>query len=314
LLQLLCGYSRNQFLVKIAIELERAVAHRAVNGLPGNVTPRLLARARGWKISDVVCTSGPQDCSFEEQHSWFSIAVVAAGSFQYRCKAGRELMTPGSLLLGNAGEYFECGHEHAGGDRCISFQYAPDYFESLELSARGFSGFGIGRLPPLRALSPLVAQACGALAGYRNISWEELSILFAGRAAQLISGVSARGTGCPPGATARVTQAVRMIERHVDAALDLQCLAREARLSPYHFLRTFTHLTGLTPHQYILRGRLREAALRLADAEGPTLSKVLDIALDCGFGDVSNFNRAFRAEFGMNPRAYRMQPQGRIRV
>jgi len=80
-------------------------------------------------------------------------------------------------------------------------------------------------------------------------------------------------------------------------------LAREAALSPFHFLRTFERLTGVTPHQYILRARLREAALRLA-AEP---AKILDIALDCGFADLSNFNRAFRAEFGVNPRAYRLQ-------
>ena len=39
-------------------------------------------------------------------------------------------------------------------------------------------------------------------------------------------------------------------------------------------------------------------------AEEP--ARILDIALDCGFGDVSNFNRAFRAEFGVTPRAYRL--------
>jgi AraC-like DNA-binding protein len=33
--------------------------------------------------------------------------------------------------------------------------------------------------------------------------------------------------------------------------------------------------------------------------------KVIDIALDCGFGDVSNFNRAFRTEFGVSPRVFR---------
>ena len=38
--------------------------------------------------------------------------------------------------------------------------------------------------------------------------------------------------------------------------------------------------------------------------------KVIDIALDCGFGDVSNFNRTFRAEFGVSPRAYRRQRGG----
>jgi len=73
-------------------------------------------------------------------------------------------------------------------------------------------------------------------------------------------------------------------------------------LSPYHFLRTFERLTGVTPHQYILRARLREAALRLAEP-----GRVLDIALDCGFGDLSNFNRTFRAEFGVSPRIFRLQ-------
>jgi AraC family transcriptional regulator len=102
-----------------------------------------------------------------------------------------------------------------------------------------------------------------------------------------------------------VTRVVRTIERHSDAGLTLGRLAQEAGLSPYHFLRTFERLTGLTPHQYLRRARLREAAIQLAYSE--PRSKVLDIALDCGFGDVSNFNRAFRAEFGVSPRVYRLQ-------
>ena len=80
-------------------------------------------------------------------------------------------------------------------------------------------------------------------------------------------------------------------------------MAREARLSPYHFLRTFQRLTGVTPHQYVLRARLRQAALRLVSGG----DKIVDVALDCGFGDLSNFNRAFRAEFRLSPRAYRLR-------
>jgi AraC family transcriptional regulator len=100
---------------------------------------------------------------------------------------------------------------------------------------------------------------------------------------------------------ARVTAAVRRIERDPDDALSLRSLAREARLSPYHFLRTFERITGVTPHQYVLRVRLRRAATALATEPG----KVVDVALESGFGDLSNFNRAFRAEFGVSPRAYR---------
>jgi methylphosphotriester-DNA--protein-cysteine methyltransferase len=64
---------------------------------------------------------------------------------------------------------------------------------------------------------------------------------------------------------------------------------------------SFGGLTSTTPHQYLLRLRLRRAAIRLK--REPT--RILDIALDCGFGDVSNFNHAFRAEFGVSPRVYR---------
>jgi AraC-like DNA-binding protein len=50
-----------------------------------------------------------------------------------------------------------------------------------------------------------------------------------------------------------------------------------------------------------MRMRLRRAAVRLVQEE----ASVLDIAFDCGFGDVSNFNRSFRVEFAMSPRAFR---------
>jgi AraC family transcriptional regulator len=82
---------------------------------------------------------------------------------------------------------------------------------------------------------------------------------------------------------------------------DLVSLAREAKLSRYHFLRVFRELTGLTPHQYVLRARLRRAATQLISER----MRVLDVALDCGFRDVSNFNHAFRREFGVSPKAYR---------
>jgi AraC family transcriptional regulator len=294
-------------LAKIAVELTRALARRAEHGTPGRATARILARGDGWSVADVVCTSGPQDRPFEERHTHYSIAIVVAGTFQYRSRLGRELMSPGSLLLGNAGQCYECGHEHGDGDRCVSFWYAPEYFERLAAGAGARASgldFKTPRLPPLRLLSPLVARAGAGAAGRADVPWEELGVSLAVRAVTLGAlgaGTSADPDAVPPNATARVTRTIRAIERHPDAPLTLASLARQAGLSPYHFLRTFNRLTGVTPHQYILRARLRHAATRLAAGPG----KVLDIALDCGFGDVSNFNRAFRAEFGVSPRAYR---------
>jgi AraC family transcriptional regulator len=296
----------DEFLAKIAVDLEQALTRRALNGTAGQTTARRLAQGEGWTVQDVVCTSGPQDRPFEEQHSGFSIAIVAAGSFQYRSTAGHELMTPGSLLLGNPDQCFECGHEHGLGDRCVSFYYAPEYFERLaaDAGARGRRlDFHTPRLPALRAMSPLIARACAGLSTVTP--WEEISIKLAARTVQLVSGLSPQSNQAQPSAVARVTRAVRAIERNPDSGLTIGRLAREAGLSPYHFLRTFERLTGLTPHQFVLRARLREAAIRLTNSGQP--AKILDIALDSGFGDVSNFNRAFRIEFGVTPRAYRLQ-------
>ncbi len=60
-------------------------------------------------------------------------------------------------------------------------------------------------------------------------------------------------------------------------------------------------MTGVTPHQFVLRARLRQAAVKLLVDD----ARVIEVALGAGFGDVSNFNHTFRAEFGLTPRAYR---------
>jgi AraC family transcriptional regulator len=286
-------------LAKIAVELERALARRAEHGTEGVAAARMIAAGDGWTVADVVCTSGPHDRPFEERHRRYSIAMVVAGSFEYRNTRGHALMTPGSLMLGNAGQCYQCGHQHAAGDRCVSFWYAPDYFEQLaaDSGVRGRPGFTLARLPALAATSPLVARAAAGAVGSAEVAWEELAVALAVSVLGADHGMRADADRLPPDAVARVTRTIRAIERHSSASLPLRRLARNAGLSPYHFLRTFERLTGVTPHQYVRRARLREAALRLADAPG----KIVDLALDSGFGDVSNFNRAFRAEFGVSP-------------
>ena len=317
-------------MAKIAVELEQALARRAATGAAAcHPTCRVLARGDGWAVQDLICASGPQDPVFEERHGDVTIAMVLTGTFQYRGSACQsfatgssakrgsvkrgsakgvsangtirnELMTPGSLLLGNARQSFEVGHEHAAGDRCLSFQFAPEYFERIASDAgvkKNERGFRVLRLPPLRELSSLIARARSGLEYSADTPWEELSVELASAALRVERGISSRTENAPPSAMARVTRSVRAIERRPDGASGLGSLAREAGLSPYHFLRTFERLTGITPHQHVRRTRLRDAASRLAAER----EKVLDIALDCGFGDVSNFNRAFRSEFGVSP-------------
>lgn len=246
-----------------------------------------LAIGNGWRVSEVTCHAGPGDRPFEEQHSCFQIAIVLGGSFQYRGSLGGEVMVPGSLMLGNPGQYFECGHEHGTGDRCLSFGYQPEYFEALG------DRFHAMRVPPLRELSRLLAYAQTAE------RWEEIATDLA------LKAMESAGIRPPrfhaPSTEARITRAVRFVENHLGESMSLERLAKEAKLSPFHFLRCFERVTGLTPHQYLLRARLRDAGRRLIAERAP----VLMVALESGFADVSNFNRAFKREFGVSPRRLR---------
>jgi AraC family transcriptional regulator len=289
-------------LAEIAVDARPVSAERRTNDGPGRLDVRPIAKGPGWTVDQVVCSYGPEDRPYDEQHDCVAIAIVTSGTFQYRGSGsnGREMMTPGSVLLGSPGQYFECGHEHAVGDRCLSFHFTPAYFETIT-DRRAERAFRSLRLPPMRMLSPVIADVYGALAGSPCVVWEELAIRVAGRAAQADSGVDPDRTAISPAAIARVTRTVRLIEAQAATELTLDRLAREARLSPFHYLRTFECVTGTTPHQYLLRTRLRAAATRLISGT----EKILDVALDAGFGDMSNFSRAFRTEFGVSPRSFR---------
>jgi AraC-like DNA-binding protein len=273
---------------------------------PGRVDARLVAAGPGWTVDDVVCSCGPQDRPYDEQHEQVTIAIVTSGMFQYRGSGanGREMMSPGSVLLGSPGQCFQCGHEHGAGDRCLSFHFSPEYFDAVTDGVERRSGtrtFRSLRLPPVRTLSSVIADACAALAGAHDVAWEGLGIRLAARAVQVDGEVDPDTRAISSAQLARVARTTQSIEDRPDANLTLVGLAREAELSPFHYLRVFQRATGVTPHQYLLRRRLLAAAVRLKTDR----AKILDVALDAGFGDVSNFNRALRVEFGVSPRAYR---------
>jgi AraC-like DNA-binding protein len=302
----------DSFLADLAVALTAALARRDRAGTPGDISARRLGSGDGWVADDMVCTADCRDRAFEERHRGFSIAVVLAGSFQYSSGRSSELMTPGSIMLGSPGQCYVCGHEHAPGDRCLSFRFAPEFFQRAvhDAGAPVRRGFPMLRVATIRALSPLVSNAIAGLQTTSDGLWEEIAIRVSVAIARLATGVPARIDREPlPSSIARVTRVVRDIERHDAARLPLTSLAKDAGLSPYHFLRTFESVAGATPHQYVRRHRLRDAAVRLLT----TNDKVLDVALGSGFGDVSNFNRAFRAEFGTNPRAFRAAPRARER-
>jgi AraC family transcriptional regulator len=273
-----------------------------------SLAAKLLASGTGWSVSDFVCTSGPRDPCYVEQHHAYSIALVTEGNFQYRTAQGSALMTPGSLLLGNEGACFECGHPHSRGDRCLAFHFSPEVFESVVAATPGARRLALAaaRLPPVPSALAVLAAALALReeSGSEPSEFQELALRLAGVVCAALNEERSVSRRPPtPRDERRVAAALRRIESQQGARLSLESLAAEAAVSPCHFLRIFEQVVGATPGQYMLSTRLRHAAVRLRRSN----DAIATVALDCGFDDLSTFNRQFRRATGMPPGAYRAQ-------
>ncbi|HZP86246.1 MAG TPA: AraC family transcriptional regulator [Burkholderiales bacterium] len=263
----------------------------------------LLGSGAGWSVEDKLCSAGPHDRPFEEQRDSACIALVTEGIFRYRCRQGEALLAPGTLLLGNAREHFECAHEHHVGDRCLSFRFTPELLETIAVSVPRVCtiDFVAPRLPPLTTLAMLRAEMQMALDMQDAPAFEELALRLAGEVLAALAGSDAATPSLSRRDEQRIAAVLRQIEARAHERLMLSGLAHAAAMSPYHFLRTFRMVVGVTPHQYILRTRLHRAAVELRRSQ----ASVATIAFAAGFDDLSTFNRHFRRLMGTTPSAYR---------
>ncbi|TPK05423.1 helix-turn-helix transcriptional regulator [Mesorhizobium sp. B2-5-9] len=266
-------------------------------------TANTLASGPGWHVADVICTASAGDRPFEEVHRDFCVAAVTSGTFRYRAQQGTAMLASGSLLLGNSGTCYECGHEHGSGDRCLSFHFGPAYMDRIvaDVPGAGKLTFETPRLPPLPAIAPLLAEAEAARDMADAGAFEELALRIAGAAVATISGARHASRDPSRRDQKRVAEAVRRIELDADGPVSLPALADETATSPYHFLRTFRQVAGMTPYQYLLRTRLHRVAVRLRTSN----DAISAIAFEAGFNDLSTFNRRFRRVMGETPGRYR---------
>jgi AraC family transcriptional regulator len=97
-------------------------------------------------------------------------------------------------------------------------------------------------------------------------------------------------------------RAVRFVHDNLETKLHWEQIASGVGLAPLTFGRRFKLTTGLTPHQYVIRCRLRKAMSLLANTD----SSICDIALDVGCSCQSHLTTLFRKHTGTTPAAFRL--------
>jgi AraC-like DNA-binding protein len=87
-------------------------------------------------------------------------------------------------------------------------------------------------------------------------------------------------------------------------------LAREVHISPFHFIRQFEAVFGVTPHQFRIQTRLDAAKHLLAAGH----LSVTDVCMEVGFSSLGSFSALFTQRIGETPSAYRRRVRAMVQV
>jgi AraC family transcriptional regulator len=116
-------------------------------------------------------------------------------------------------------------------------------------------------------------------------------------------------TGEQPDYIFRINKALRYIDQHLDATLDLDSIAAVAHYSPFHFHRIFKAITNESLNVYINRRRLEKAVAVLMYKPEITIT---ELSLQFGFNSNSSFTRSFKKLYGVSPAEFRKTLPGRF--
>lgn len=217
------------------------------------------------------------------------VAFTAFGSWRVRSRRGGGAVTPGVVLVSEAGAEYDCQHPAGMDDRMLCVVYRGELDPGPALL--------VPQAPPLRqARRSLAAELRAADPAPDEVDALCLALLELCR----------EPPGRARGPSRRSRSLVDRLQaaagaRYTDLDFDLVSEAAQLGMSRTRLVHTFREVTGLTPHRYLLELRTSHAARLLAHTRAP----VTEICFASGFGSMNRFHAAFRGAFGMTPTAYR---------
>src|ERR1700716_2108935 len=97
----------------------------------------------------------------------------------------------------------------------------------------------------------------------------------------------------------RLCRARELLQEVPEQTLSIKEIARQVRISPFHFIRQFEALFGLTPHQFRIQSRLDHAKRLLAMGH----HSVTEVCMEVGMSSLGSFSDLFTRRTGATPSA-----------
>ena len=97
-----------------------------------------------------------------------------------------------------------------------------------------------------------------------------------------------------------IKEIIIYIDQNLCENITLEGLSKYSNYNPQYFIRLFKGSLGITPHQYIISHKLKEAT-KLLKLD----MSITEIAEKTGYTDVKSFSRGFKAKYGVSPKEFK---------
>lgn len=249
-------------------------------------------------------------------HPWWELMYIASGERTFFYENRTLHITAGTFLCIAPGILHRA--VNPAGEVCKLYNvYFSDSDEPLPACDTRFAFLApvLTQAEPCLVLLPEAQEAVSALfsrlgremhlkkSGWKNMAWALLSeILVTATRSENAARLSPQAAASMPASIAAV---IDYLNTHYAEPLSLSLVSAHFGMSESHLSRSFKAATHFSFVEYINSLRITKAC-RLLAAEK---TAVLEIAMRCGFGSVTQFGRTFRALTGTSPHRYRTQRQ-----
>ena len=245
-------------------------------------------------------------------HDFYEVYFFLSGNVQYNIESRSYLLTPGDVLLISPMELHQpmFGNDHREYERIVLW-IDKQFLEGFSLTEGTFAACfdtanpnhsnllrpeGVQRQFLMFLLEQLLSESES-----REPYQEICSMSYLAQVLVLLNRLALQQRREEPmtAPDSTVYNVLGYINDHYSENLTLDELANRFFISKYHLSREFQRLVGTSVHRYIVQKRLVMAKQMLSSGRPSS-----EVYQSCGFGDYSNFYRAFKTEYQISPKEY----------